>query len=129
MLKDLVDDRLILDTGNHFGFASALRADRHIDVEHAFEALRPGHGLVTLFWCFVLFRLRWVVLPTPGVRHFGAVFAVGCVYAVESGQFYSGLGRQRRQPGDEIQRLKDDVRSPIAVGRFELVASIARGRQ
>jgi hypothetical protein len=34
---------------------------------------------------------------------------------VESGQVYSGPGHQRRQPGDEIQRLKDDVRGPIAV--------------
>ena len=48
---------------------------------------------------------------------------------MESDQVYSGPGHQRRQPGDEIQRLKDDVRSPIAVGRFELVANIARGRQ
>lgn len=45
MLKDLVDDRLILDTGDYLGYASALRADRHIDVEHALQALRPGHGL------------------------------------------------------------------------------------
>ncbi len=32
VLKDLVDDRLILDTGNHFNSTSALQANRHIDV-------------------------------------------------------------------------------------------------
>lgn len=118
MLNDLVDDRMILDTGNHIGFASALRADRHIDAEHAFEALRPGHGLVTLFGCFVLFRLRWVTLPTPGRRHFGAVFAVGCKYPIEPGQVDSRLRYQCRQFDDEFQRLEDDVGGAIVVGRF-----------
>ncbi len=129
MLKDLVDDRLILDTGNHFGFTCALRANRHIDVEHAFEALCPGHGLVTLFWWFILFRLRWVAPPTPDRRHFGAVFAVGGKYTVKPCQVHSRLGYQRRQLGNEIQRLEDDMRGAIAVGRFELVADIPRGRQ
>jgi hypothetical protein len=31
MLQNLVDDHLILDTAYHLGFASALRAGRHID--------------------------------------------------------------------------------------------------
>ncbi len=97
--------------------------------EHAFEALCPGHGLVTLFWWFILFRLRWVAPPTPGGRHFGAVFAVGGKYTMKPCQVHSRLGHQRRQLGNEIQRLKDDVRGAIAVGRFELVADIARGRQ
>jgi hypothetical protein len=35
-------------------------------------------------------------------------------------QDYYRLGYQHRQLGDDIQRLKDDVRCPIAVGRFEL---------
>jgi hypothetical protein len=33
---------------------------------------------------------------------------------------------QRRQLGDKIQWLKDDVRGPIAVGRFELISGIPR---
>jgi hypothetical protein len=31
VLQNLVDDHLILDTGYHLGFATALRTDRHID--------------------------------------------------------------------------------------------------
>jgi len=34
MDKNLVDDHLILDAGDHFVFASALWADRHVDVEY-----------------------------------------------------------------------------------------------
>jgi hypothetical protein len=31
VLKDLVDDRLILDTGDYLGFTSALLADRYVN--------------------------------------------------------------------------------------------------
>jgi hypothetical protein len=47
---------------------------------------------------------------------------------MEPGQVDSGLWHQRRQLGDEIQRFEYDMRGAIAVGRFELVADIARGR-
>ena len=58
MLQNFVDNQLILDTGYHLGFSSALLADRHIDVEHSLQALRLGHGLVALIGCFVILRLR-----------------------------------------------------------------------
>ena len=48
MGQNLVDDLLILDTGNLFGVASTFRADGYVYVEHALQALRPGHGLVAL---------------------------------------------------------------------------------
>jgi hypothetical protein len=55
---------------------------------------------------------------TFGRRHIYSVFAVGREYAVESNQVYPGHRHQRRQLGDKIQWLKDDVRGPIAV-QFE----------
>jgi hypothetical protein len=48
MLLKLIDGRLIFNTGYHFSFSTALRADRRIDLEHPLQALRPDHGLVTL---------------------------------------------------------------------------------
>jgi hypothetical protein len=36
MLKDLVDDRLILDAGEHLGFTTTLLAGRDINVEYSF---------------------------------------------------------------------------------------------
>lgn len=50
MAENLVDDRLILDAGNHPGFTAALRAGRHIDVEYPLQTLRPGHGPVPQLW-------------------------------------------------------------------------------
>jgi len=76
MLQNLVDDRLILDTGYHPGFASALLAERNVDVEHALQPLCPGHGLAVVFWCF--FFALWIgaALAAFGRRHFYTVFAV-----------------------------------------------------
>jgi hypothetical protein len=65
--ENLVDDRLFLDAGDHPGFTATPWADRHIDVEYPFQTLCPSHGLATLFGCFVLFRLRRITLPPPGV--------------------------------------------------------------
>jgi hypothetical protein len=47
-MKDLVDDRLILDTGDYLGFTTALLTDRYVNVEHTLQALRPAHRLVPL---------------------------------------------------------------------------------
>ncbi|MEJ2612322.1 MAG: hypothetical protein P8179_20225 [Candidatus Thiodiazotropha sp.] len=33
MTKDLIDDRLILNTGDYLGFASALLAGRYVNIE------------------------------------------------------------------------------------------------
>jgi hypothetical protein len=52
VIKDLVDDRLILDTGDYLGIPSTLLADRYINIEHTYQALRPSHRAVTLCGCF-----------------------------------------------------------------------------
>ncbi len=49
VIENAVDDQLILYAGDYPGFTSAFRADRHIDIEHLLQALRPGHRLVSLF--------------------------------------------------------------------------------
>jgi hypothetical protein len=82
-----------------------------------------------MFWCFVISRLRWVAFAPFGGCYIDTVFTVGRKHAMEPGQVYSGLGHQRRQLTDEIQQFKDDVRGPIAVGRFELISDITRRRQ
>ena len=48
--------------------------------------------------------------------------AVRGEYAVESSKVDPRLRHQRDKPGDEVQRLENDVRGAIAVRRFELVA-------
>jgi len=46
---------------------------------------------------------------------------------METGQIHSRLRHQGGQPGDEVQRLEDDVRGAIAVRCLELVTDVAIG--
>lgn len=122
--QNLVDNHLIFYAGDHPGFTATLWADRDIDVEYPFQALCPGHGLVALCGCFVFVFLSGAAFAAFGRRHIYPVFAVGREYAVEPGLVYSRFRHQGSQLGNEIQRLKDDVRCAIAVGRFELITDI-----
>ena len=46
-----IDDVLVLDTGDDPDRSAATATDLDIDVEDAFEPLRPGHGGMTLGGC------------------------------------------------------------------------------
>ena len=116
--ENLVDDRLILNAGNHSGFTAAFLADRHIDIEDPFEALCPSHGPMALFWCFILIFLPDMSSAAFGRRYIDTVFAVRREHAVEPGQIHPRLGHQRRQFSDEIQRIEDDMGGAIVVGRL-----------
>ena len=48
---------------------------------------------------------------------------------MKAGEVDAWLGHQSGQPGNEIQRLKDDVRGAIAVWCLKLVPDIAIRRQ
>jgi len=54
----LVNDSLVLNRSNHSGVAATLWTERYIDIEYTFQALRPGDGLMPLFGCFAILRLR-----------------------------------------------------------------------
>ncbi len=73
--------------------------------EHTLQALRPGHGLVALFECFVFVFFSGASFAAFGRRHIDPVFAVGRKYTMESSQIHSGLWHHGRQFGNEIQRL------------------------
>ena len=118
----------------HLGFTAAFRTDRHIDIEYALQALRPSHGLVLLFWCFIVVSLSGTAFASFDRRHIDTVFAVWVMrhpdeHAMESGQVYSWLWNQGCQFRDKVQRLEDDMGRAITVRRFELIADIPRRRQ
>jgi hypothetical protein len=75
-MKDLVYDRLILDTGDYLGFTSALLADRYVNVAHTLQALRPGHRLVPLWWSLIISRMMLGTFAMFGGRHIDTAFAV-----------------------------------------------------
>ena len=57
--------------------------------------------------------------PAPlGGAHPRTVFIVGAEYPVEPGEIHPGLWYQGRQPRDETQRLKDDLRGAVLVRRL-----------
>jgi hypothetical protein len=75
--KVLVDDRLILDTADYLGFASALLAGRDVNIEHSLQALRPSHGPVARLRSLII-TLMWLgSFATFGGRYIYSVFAVG----------------------------------------------------
>jgi hypothetical protein len=80
--KDLVNDRLILDTGDYLGFASALLAGRYVNIEHSLQALRPSHGPVARLRSLII-TLMWLgSFATFGGRYTYSVFAVGRKHAM-----------------------------------------------
>ena len=76
---------------------------------------------MALFGCF----LPCTTLATFGRCYINPIFAIWSKHAMEAGQVYPRFGYQGCQLGNEIQRIEDDVRGPIVVGRLELVADIA----
>jgi hypothetical protein len=93
-MKDLVDDRLILDTGDYLGFTSALLADRHVNVEHTLQALRPTYRLVPLLRSLIITLMRLGTFATFAGRYIDTVFAAGYEHA-KPGQVHPGLGMRR----------------------------------
>lgn len=130
MGKYLFDHHRVFDTGDDLDGTTAFATGFDVDIEDALEALCPGHGHVAFGGCLILRLIKHfslVVFTTLGRRHQGAVFAVGCEHAVKSCQVHSGLGHQRCQPGDEVQRLENDMGRTILVRRLELVTDIVIG--
>ena len=48
MVQNPFYDLRLFDTGDHFDGTPALLTGFDIDLEHAFEALRPAHGSIAL---------------------------------------------------------------------------------
>lgn len=83
MLKDHVDGRRILDTGDNLSFTATLWTGRHIDVEYPFQALCPGHGLMGRIGCFVHVFSTGAALCTFGRCHISTALTVRGEYAME----------------------------------------------
>ena len=106
MLEDRSDDIGIFDAGDDAQFAAALGAGLDVDGEDAFQALHPSHGGKGLIRLFVARFAFW---------HDGlAMLAIRREHAVEPGQVQSRTRDQRRQAGDEVEWVEDDVGGAVA---------------
>ena len=124
--KDLRDHLGILDAGDDPQRPAASAAG--LDVDNALEALRPGHGSAAFSQRFLLFLIGYLGFGDRAprrLRHQRSVLAVGREHAVESRQVDPGLWDQRGQPGDQVQRLEDNMGRAVAIRRLLLVADVA----
>ena len=97
-----------------------------------FAGAKTGHGGPPFGGRGVFHRIRhasFVALAALGRRHLCTMRAVGGEHTMESSQVDPGLRHQRDKPGDEVQRLENDVRGAITVRRLELVTHVAIGRE
>ena len=108
----LPDDVGIFDAGDDLHGSAAGVASSDIDVEHALEALRPGHGGMAFGGCGAcecVGGFGFASLASAGRRDQCPVIAVGCEHTMKTSKVDAGLGNQRSEPGDEIQRFEDHV--------------------
>ena len=106
MLEDRGDDIRIFDAGDDAQRATALGAGLDVDGEDAFQALHPSHGGKGPIRLFVARFAFW---------HDGlAMLAIRREHAVEPGQVQSRTRDQRREAGDEVEWVEDDVGGAVA---------------
>ena len=96
MVQNLPDDEGVFDTSDHLCATTADLASFHVNVEHPFQSLSPGHRHMTLRGCFliVISGNFPVTLAPPGRGHPHSVFAVRRKNTMVSGQVDSGFGYQ-----------------------------------
>ena len=96
VLENASDDSGVFDAGDDTHVAAACFAECDIDVEHALEALRPGHGDVALGWICVAIAL-FCSPPLSSRRDGGAMGAVGGKHAVVPDEVDARFGDERSQ--------------------------------
>ena len=97
VLKDVRDYRRVFNAGDHFDLTAAEFTDLNINIEHALEALHPGHGAMPFFRTLIkpILATRFSLcskLATLGRCNLNAVFAVWCKNPVKSCQINPWLG-------------------------------------
>ena len=91
----LPDDVRIFDAGDNLHGSAAGLASPDIDVEHALEALRPGHDDIALGGCPFsksIGSIGIASLAPAGRRDQCPAIAVGGEYAMEAGKIDTRLG-------------------------------------
>ena len=139
-----IDDVLVLDTGDDPDRSAATATDLDIDVEDAFEPLRPSHGGMTLGGCADFCVGDGLdAFTAPGWRDEPAPAVVWCQDAMVAGlgvpvPLTLGFGRGRPgqggQPRDEIHRrmaapIERHLGRAISVRSFQRVDHLSCGAQ
>ena len=128
MGEDLPDDLRVLDARDDAHRPTAGRAGLDIDPKDPLEALCPSHRGAAFNWRGLL-QIRaagMLAAPAPPRRgHPRAILAVRREYTVEACQIDPQFRPQRRQAGDAVEGLEDDVRRAVSVRCLQLITDVA----
>ena len=91
------------DGGNDLHFSATGFARLDVNLEHALQTLRPGHGRVAS--CRALSRAHRVTPSASGRGHLLAQMMVGGEYAVVADEVDARIGDVGRHAGDQIFRV------------------------
>ena len=122
----LVDDDLIFDASDDLYGAATAGAGFHVDIEHALEALRPGHRGVTFdgrFGLTIVVASR-AFAATCG-SDLGTPVMIGSQHTVVANQVDAGPWYQGGEACDKVNRLEHDLGGAIAIRCLERVDNLA----
>jgi len=118
VIEDLLDQHRVFDAGNDLDGAAAFTTGLDVDIEYTLQSLRPGHRCPALSGrlvrCFIG-HSGFVALASPRGRYHCTVLAVRREHAMKASQIDAGLRHQRRQSGDEVQRLEQHMGGTVAI--------------
>ena len=115
------------DAGDDSDGAAAAGAGVDIDLEHAFEPLRPGHG--GMAFGGGPGRDRATAWSAPGRGHLCAQVVVGGKHPMKPGEIHARGGDQCGEPGDKVQWLEDHMGGAVSIRSFQSVTDVAPGCQ
>ena len=122
--EDLLDNLCVLDARDDPHHPAAGRTGLDVDPKDPLEPLRPSHRGAAFGWRRLL-RICGPGVPAAlaplGRCHLRAVLAVWRKHAMETGQVDPRFRHQSCQPGNEVQRLEDDMRRAVSIRRLQLV--------
>jgi hypothetical protein len=123
MRENALDEKGILNTGDHAERTAAATTELDVDGEDAFETLHPAHAHVFGERIRVGFL---VVAASPSCRgDRGAQCVVRGEHPVVSGEVAAGRGHEGGQASQEVQRLQAHVGGAIAIGGLQLEDDLA----
>ena len=126
MIQNPFPDHRVLDAGDDLHGATAMVAGLDVDSEYPFKALGPGHGGAALGGGLGFGRDS---VTAPGRRDLLSQMTVGREEPMEAGQIHAWFGHQSGQPGNEVERLENDVGGAVAVRGFQGVSNIPLWRE
>ncbi len=121
MRKNALDERRVLDARDHLELPAAAAAALDFDREHAFEPLHPGHA-----HAFRHGTLGGIGVPRAAARGGDrrAQRVVRGEHSVVSRQMHARRRHECGKPGQQVERLEQDMRRAVAIRSLQLPVNV-----